>query len=89
MTLHFHPVLVVWHLALILLLLGQVVRARSLVARLIAFDVLSIVFASLIALVCVRTGDPGYLDIALVVALLGFAQTVVTARLLRRRPDLE
>lgn len=85
-TLH---VVLGWYLVLILLLLLHTRRADRVVDRLVSFDALSILFVGVLSALAVQRQEPFYLDIALVVALLGFVQTVMAARLLEGRRNLQ
>jgi multisubunit Na+/H+ antiporter MnhF subunit len=82
-------IVMVWHAVLILLLLLYALGTRKLVDRLIAFDALSIVFVAALSVVGIQRQETYYLDIALVIAMLGFVQTVAAVRLLERRRYLE
>lgn len=84
----FVPVMA-WHAVLLLLLLVQAARAHGLLARLIAFDAASVVFLSALVVLAVERREPVYLEIALVLAMLVFVQTVAAGRLLERRDPLE
>ena len=75
----------VWHAGLILLLLFHALRVRQAVVTLIAFDAVSVVFLSALVVLAAHRRDTLYLDIALVLAMLIFVQTVAAARLLERR----
>ncbi|HLU68350.1 MAG TPA: monovalent cation/H+ antiporter complex subunit F [Kofleriaceae bacterium] len=70
---------IAWIAVLIALLLVRTIRAHHVVDRTLALDTLSTVLAVSLALFAVRRGYAGYLDIALVLGLLGFTQTVATA----------
>ena len=78
-----------WHAMLLLLLLVQAARARGLLARLISFDAASVVLLSALVVLAVERREPVYLEIALVLAMLVFVQTVAAGRLLERRDPLE
>lgn len=79
----------VWHAALILPLLLYVLRAEDIADRVLAFDGLATVFVSAFAVLGLHRQEPFYFDIALVVAMIGFVQTVAAARLLEYRGDIE
>ena len=80
--------LLVWHAALLLLLLVQAARAGDLVSRLIGFDAASVVLMSALIVIAVERREAVYLDIALVLAMVVFVQTVAAGRLLETRdPD--
>jgi multisubunit Na+/H+ antiporter MnhF subunit len=79
---------ILWHIGLVAVLVGSALRTPRLVDRLVALDSLALVFVAALALIALHRHSPHDLDIALVLALLGFAQTVATARVLERRKDL-
>ena len=68
-----------------LLCIARLVRGSSLADRIVALDALLVVIVSGIAVHAVRTGDGVYLDVMVVVALLGFVGTVTVARFIERR----
>lgn len=74
-----------WHAVLLLLLLVHAVRSRRLVHKLVAFDAVSLVLVSGLVVLSAHRGEVLYLEIALVLAMLAFAQTLAVARLLRER----
>lgn len=76
---------IVWHAVLILVLLLFALRSDDLLRRLIAFDAVSVVVLSALTVLAVHRRETMYLDIALVLAMLIFVQTVAAARLIRRR----
>lgn len=77
--------------ALVLLVVaaaGFVVRlviGPSVVDRVIAVDGLLIVIIAILAVDAVRRGVPWFIDAALVIALLGFVGTGISARFVERR----
>ena len=75
----------IWHVLLLLVLAAYGARVRDLLDRLLALDTVTPIFVAAIALVAIHRGESDYLEVALVVALLGFTQTVVTARYARAR----
>ena len=77
-----------WLIVLCALLAVVAARSPSVVQKVVAFDTLSYLLVGILALVAVHRKEAGFLDIALVIAALGFVQTVATARLLERRRDL-
>lgn len=79
---------VVWHIVLIAILLFFARRTTDLVDRIVGFDALSLVFVSALAVIGTQRKEVFYFDIALVVAMLGFVQTVAAVRLLERRARL-
>lgn len=68
-----------------LLVAGGVVliRARDVLQRVIALDLLSVVVVALLALLSYAQDEPYYLDAAVALALLSFVATVAAARYLR------
>jgi multisubunit Na+/H+ antiporter MnhF subunit len=77
-----------WLLALVGMLIAHAVRTRRLVDRVLALDSVVLVFVAALAVVGIEQGEPGYFDVAVVLAMLGFVQTVATVRLVERRKDL-
>lgn len=70
---------------LALLLLYRIFRGPTAADRICAADALDLVSALALVLYSLYTGRAIYLDIALVVALLGFVGTVFVARYLEGR----
>lgn len=68
-----------------LLCLARLLRPGSLADRIVALDALLIVAVMVIAVLTVRTGDPAFVPVLLVVALIAFVGTVVVARFIERR----
>ncbi|MCD8334759.1 MAG: monovalent cation/H+ antiporter complex subunit F [Clostridiales bacterium] len=66
-------------------LLYRVFKGPTAADRLCAADSLDLVCATALVLYALYSGRSVYLDIALVVALLGFVSTVFVARYLERR----
>lgn len=81
--------LLFWHAALLLLLLVQAARAEDLLTRLIGFDAGSVVLMSGLIVIAVERREAVYLDIALVLAMLVFVQTVAAGRFLEKRDPSE
>lgn len=71
-------------LLLVAVLGGYGLRTESLIHRVLALDTLSLVLVALFCVVGYRMRLASILDLALVVAMLGFIQTVVTCRILGR-----
>lgn len=80
-------VAVIWQLALAAVLTYYTLRTNHIVNRILALDVLALVFVAAVACVAIHRNEPGYLDVALVLAMLGFVQTVATARLAELRKE--
>lgn len=79
-----HPILFYLSVCWLGLLLGaiiiQVVGAKTPMGRILAFDTLSLILVSLLALFALFRGSVYYLDAALVLALLSFMGTLAAAR---------
>ncbi|WP_216638701.1 monovalent cation/H+ antiporter complex subunit F [Mycobacterium asiaticum] len=75
-------VALVWNT--LLLVAGGLVllRARDVVQRVVALDLLAALVVSLLALLCYYHHQPYYLDAAVALALLSFVATVAAARYL-------
>ena len=71
--------------ALAVVLLYRVFRGPTAADRICAVDALDLLVALSLALYSLYTGRGIYLDIALVVALLGFVGTVFVGRYMERR----
>ena len=68
-----------------LLCLVRLVAGPSVPDRIVALDTVLFLVASGVAVGAARTGEGTYLNILLVVSLLGFVGTVTTARFVERR----
>ena len=75
----------VWLAVLVAGVMAVTLRSRSMAARILAVDTLTLLLIAALVLVATRTGAPSYLDAALFVALLAFAGTLAAARYLRSR----
>lgn len=77
--------------ALVLLILGgaaflvRVINGPSLADRIVALDGLIVSIVAAIVLVSIRRDTDWYLDVALVVAFVGFVGTAAGARFIERR----
>ena len=67
--------LAVWRLAI----------GPSLPDRVVALDMMTLAIVAFCALEAIRTGDSTFLDVALVLALVGFLATVALARFAERQ----
>jgi multisubunit Na+/H+ antiporter MnhF subunit len=78
-TLVFYGALIVMalHLAIAIIM---VIRARIMSSRILALDTLSILMIAFLALFADHRHAEYYLDAALILAFLGFVQTLVTVR---------
>lgn len=65
--------------------LVRLLRGRSLPDRIVALDTLLVVVVCGLAVSAVRTGSRQFLDVAVVVALLGFTGTILVARFVEQR----
>lgn len=68
-----------------LVCLGRLIWGPSLSNRIVALDVLLVIIVSGIAVGAVRSGDPSFLDVMVVAALLAFVGTVAVARVIESR----
>lgn len=67
------------------LCLVRMLRMGSLADRIVALDSLLLVLASGLAVQAARTGDGVYLNVMVVVALLGFVGTALVSLFIERR----
>ncbi len=58
------------------------VRARDVLQRIVALDLLAVIVIALLALLCYLRGQAYYLDAAVALALMSFVATVAVARYL-------
>ena len=70
----------IWMTVLMLICIGMVIRTRSGMVRILAFDALTLVLVALLILYSVTTDSSYYLDAALMLSLVSFISTVVAAR---------
>ncbi len=63
----------------------RLLRGPSLPDRVVALDMMTILIVSFCAIFAVVSGDPAFLDVAIVLALVGFLATVALARFAERR----
>lgn len=68
-----------------LLCIVRMLRGRSFPDRVIALDTLLVVAVCGIAVDAARTGEGVFLDVLVVVSLLGFTSTAFVARFIERR----
>ena len=74
-------VALVWLMGLLGVLVVLAARARSLLDVVLALDTLALVFVAVMGLFSAWRGITGYLDAALVLALVSYVQTVAATRL--------
>lgn len=82
-------VLLVWQIGLVIVLTLYSLRAGTSELRTIALSALGPIVVAVLALLAVSRGAPGYLDIALVIAMLGAAQTITIVRTVEHHEELE
>jgi multicomponent Na+:H+ antiporter subunit F len=70
----------IWMTMLMLVCIAMVIRTRSGMVRILAFDALTLVLVALLILYSVTTDSSYYLDAALMLSLVSFISTVVAAR---------
>ncbi|HEY7317392.1 MAG TPA: cation:proton antiporter [Candidatus Binatia bacterium] len=63
----------------------RLVRGPSLPDRVVALDLITVQIAAMLAVDTIATGQPVFLDAAIVLALISFLGTVAFARYLERR----
>jgi multicomponent Na+:H+ antiporter subunit F len=87
------PSWVALHLALPILALAivpaflRLLKGPSLADRVIALDLIGTLAIGMICCVAVAYGAPGFVDVAIIIALLSFLGTVAFAHYLRRRTE--
>jgi multicomponent Na+:H+ antiporter subunit F len=72
----------------LLLVLIRLARGSSLADRVLALDLLAIIGLSILALFSLKYGQPAFLDVAILLGLVGFISSVAFARAMEapRRP---
>ncbi|MEM1375294.1 MAG: monovalent cation/H+ antiporter complex subunit F [Pseudomonadota bacterium] len=65
----------------------RLVKGPSLPDRVVALDIITVAIVAFCGLAAIRSGDPAFLDVALVLALVGFLATVALARFAERYVD--
>ncbi len=73
-------VAVLWMTVLLAASTLLVIRARSILSRILALDMLVLILVALLALLSDLLGVPYFLDAGLVLALLSFTATVAATR---------
>jgi multisubunit Na+/H+ antiporter MnhF subunit len=81
-------IVIVWQLGLLFALGWFALRTPSILARTLALDSTAIILVASISAAATWRAEPSLLDLALIVAMVGFAQTVATARLLENNRAL-
>jgi len=65
----------------------RLVKGPSLPDRVVALDIITVAIVAFCGLAAIRSGDPAFLDVALVLALVGFLATAALARFAERYVD--
>jgi len=73
----------------ILLAAVRLIRGPSLPDRVVALDLISILVAGTIAIYAIASGQPVFLDVATILALIGFLGTVAFARYIEKQASNE
>jgi multicomponent Na+:H+ antiporter subunit F len=73
-------VAMIWMTGLMLACIAMVIRTRSGMVRILAFDAVTLVLVALLVLYSVTTESSYYLDAAIVLSLISFIATLVAAR---------
>ncbi|WP_372893511.1 monovalent cation/H+ antiporter complex subunit F [Rhodosalinus sp.] len=63
----------------------RLVKGPSLPNRVVALDMMNVLIVSFCGLYAIRAGDSAFVDVAIVLALVGFLATVALARFVERR----
>jgi multicomponent Na+:H+ antiporter subunit F len=69
----------------ILLAVVRLIRGPSLPDRVVALDLISILVAGVTAIYAIETGQAVFLDVAIVLALIGFLATVAFAHYIEKQ----
>ncbi len=73
----------IWLAAIVLITIISVIRAESLLSRLLAADMLTLILVAVLVLFAQREGSAYYLDAALILALLSFVGVIAAGRYYR------
>lgn len=73
-------VAMIWLTGLLLVSIAMVIRTRSGMVRILAFDAVTLVLVALLIMYSITTETSYYLDAALMLALVSFVSTVVASR---------
>lgn len=66
---------------------GRLLAGPHRADRIVALDLLTLLLAALLGVLCIQDDEPAYLAVALVVALVSFVATVAWSFYLERRAD--
>jgi multicomponent Na+:H+ antiporter subunit F len=72
-------------MAAVVLAFLRLARGPSLSDRVVALDMMTVLIVAFCGLFAISTGVPAFLDVAAIVALIGFLATVALARYVERR----
>jgi multisubunit Na+/H+ antiporter MnhF subunit len=70
----------IWMLGLLLTTVVLVIRAETMMTRILALDAVTLILVALLILYTTTTGTSYYLDAALALSLLSFLSTLAAAR---------
>lgn len=79
------------NISFVLVMLGvcaafiRLVKGPSLPDRVVALDMMTVLIVAFCALYALRANEPAFVDVAIVLALVGFLATVALARFVERR----
>jgi multicomponent Na+:H+ antiporter subunit F len=76
----------------VILAMVRLIKGPSLPDRVVALDTMTVLIVTFCGLYALDTGSTAFLDVAIVLALIGFLATVALARFVERkvaRPDAE
>lgn len=63
----------------------RLVKGPSLPDRIVALDMMTVLIVSFCGLYAIQSGETAFVDVAIIVALIGFLATVALARFVERR----
>jgi multicomponent Na+:H+ antiporter subunit F len=66
------------------LAISRLVRGPSLPDRVVALDLIGVISLGIVLVLTIRSGEPVYLDVAIVLGIVAFMGTVAFARYLER-----
>ena len=72
-------------IASVVLAFFRLVRGPTLADRVVALDMMTVLLASFCGLFAISSREPAFIDVAVVLALIGFLATVALARYAERR----
>lgn len=78
----------VWLFVMAVILVIHAACTKRRVLRVLSLDTLALIVVGVLSLSAVRFEDARMLDIALVVAMVGFLQTLAAVWLIEKRPEI-